>query len=73
MKHTATLSTGSLQIKKGGLEITVDADDKRFGTLVISNGTIAWYPKGIKAKRNAYFLSWERFQEVMSSTKTAKK
>ena len=73
MKHSATLETKSLHIKKGGLEIAVYENGKRFGTVVVSNSSIAWWPKGAKVKRSAYFLNWKKFEEMMAATKSSKK
>lgn len=69
MKHSATLATDTLHIKKSGLHVFIGEDGKRLGTLVVSNAKIEWWPKGKWAKESAISLRWHAFATLLENYK----
>jgi hypothetical protein len=68
-KHTAKMTVASpLDLTKANIEFEVRRDGRRFGTLFISRGAVAWKPRS--GKQN-YKFTWSGFDYAMQwGTKT---
>ena len=67
MAQTIIMQTDCLHVKKGGIELHVTNGKDKMGRLMVSNGTIKWYPKNAK---KGIALTWEKFDKLMQSVKS---
>lgn len=55
------MSTPPREVRRADALYEVERDDKKFGTLEISNGSLVWFP----AYTNYGFkVSWKKFHEI---------
>ena len=66
MTQSVVMQTGSITIKRGGIELHISEGKQKLGRLVISNGSIEWLPKN---KKSGTRLNWSKFAELMQSVK----
>ena len=64
MIHSVEMKTDCVHIKKGGITLAIRQGGRTFGTLVVTMGGVAWYPKN--AKKPSKKKSWEEFNEIMT-------
>lgn len=62
-KHSVTMDLPSREVKNAPVEFPVLMNDKKLGTLQVSNGRIAWLPKS--AQKNRLSLNWTEFAALM--------
>ena len=63
MAHSVLLNLAPVQLKRNDSSIIVKKDDKAFGTLTISKGTIDYFPRS--RRTNAIRLTWTQFDDLM--------
>lgn len=63
-KHTATITTSSLELTKADVKFRIFRDGEVFGTLYVSRGAIVWKPKS--GKKN-FKVDWTKFDTLMQS------
>lgn len=63
MKHRVDVTFHKKNIEKKDLEVRIQSDAGKIGTLLISKGNIEWLPKG--NSRNRLAMKWEEFAERM--------
>ena len=63
MKHRVDVTFHKKNIEKKDLEVRIQSDKGKIGTLLISKGNIEWLPKG--NFKNKLAMRWEEFAEMM--------
>ena len=65
-KHTINCKFKSVEVINSDLEVIVDQDGKRFGTLTISKGSIDWRPaRKWTARKSEFHKDWSAFDRLM--------
>ena len=59
--HTVKLEVPSTEIKSP-VQFSVQKNGKKFGTLKVAKGRLAWLPKG---KSKEIYISWDSFASFM--------
>ena len=66
-KHKVVMELPPREIKRADVCFRVKRDDKLFGTLEVSNGSLVWFPANTKYGRK---IRWESFHQLMEDNAT---
>ena len=65
MKHEVTLDLSTKFVLNKDVTVSVKADGKKLGTLLISKGDLQWLPAN--ASVNKKRLTWTKFSELIEA------
>ena len=65
--HEVDFSIPRRTLGRADVEFKVRRDGKMHGTLIVSNGSVVWFPSGTSY---GYKLGWKRFAELMEDKAT---
>ncbi len=61
-KHNVYVTLPNAELMNADAVISVFQDEKKFGTITISKGSIEWYPSNAK---QPYKMSWTKFDKMI--------